>query len=215
MQASSMQSSSRNILRGTDSQSLWNFSLNPGWTKVEAEILRACMIKYGWGKWTRIVNEGVLPGKTVSQMALQVQRMAGQQSLAEFVDLHIDPFRVGESNKLLDGVVRKNGLIINTEKNPTREVIEAKRKANTEKFFMSEQEIADWPSPKDLYEKMLQTGDDVVQDEKEKLMHKDWTLEEMKERQKVLQDRLWAIEAAMVNTVKGQGCQRKRKLQSS
>jgi hypothetical protein len=34
-----------------DSKSLHNYTLSPGWTKDEVEILKIALMKYGIGKW--------------------------------------------------------------------------------------------------------------------------------------------------------------------
>ena len=51
------------------------------WTKAEVEVLRCAVMKYGIGSWKQITSLKILPGKTVSQIVCQVQRMIGQQSL--------------------------------------------------------------------------------------------------------------------------------------
>ena len=82
----------------SDSKSLWNFTVAPGrrisvysnivgWTKAEAEVLRCAIMKYGIGSWKQVSNLKLLPGKTVSQIVCQVQRMIGQQSLKGFIFL--------------------------------------------------------------------------------------------------------------------------------
>lgn len=45
------------------------------------EVLRCAIMKYGIGSWSAIIKAKILPGKTVSQIVCQVQRMIGQQSL--------------------------------------------------------------------------------------------------------------------------------------
>ena len=123
-----------------ESKSLWNVSLSPGWTPREVEVFRLALMKYGLGRWTIIVERGVLPGKTVGQMNNQMQRMIGQQSTGEFQGLHIDPSVVFAHNATRTGV-RKNGVLINTGENPTPEKIRQKRLANQERWGMSQAEI--------------------------------------------------------------------------
>jgi len=96
--------------------SLWNVSLSPGWTEEDVKILRLALMKMGVGNWTAIMESGCLPGKTVAQLNNQTQRMLGQQSTAEFADLHIDVLEVGQQNRLLrsPSITRKAGMIINT-----------------------------------------------------------------------------------------------------
>ena len=79
-------------LFSSDSKSLWNVSVAPGnrlesaservgWTKSEIEVLRLALMKYGIGSWNQLVQLRILPGKTVSQIVCQAQRLIGQQSL--------------------------------------------------------------------------------------------------------------------------------------
>ena len=71
----------RNMITSEDSQSLWNCTLSPGWSREEVRCLRAAIMKFGVGRWREITRSGCLPGKTPSQLSLQCQRMLGQQSL--------------------------------------------------------------------------------------------------------------------------------------
>ena len=123
-----------------DSKSLWNYTLSPGWTAKEVEVFRLALMKFGMGKWTAIVNSNVLPGKTVGQLNNQMQRMIGQQSTNEFQGLHIDPKLVFVANETREGV-RKNGCVINTGKNPTREGVRRKREENKRKWGMTPEQI--------------------------------------------------------------------------
>jgi len=99
-----------------ESASLWNFTLSPGWNRKETEVLRLALMKFGVGNWSEILECNCLPGKTVVQLNNQTQRMLGQQSTAEFADLHIDVLQVGLFNSTLQSplVTRKGGIIINT-----------------------------------------------------------------------------------------------------
>ncbi len=82
-----------------ESKSLRNYTLSPGWTEDEVEVLKIALMKFGVGKWKRITNSNCLPGKTIAQMNLQTQRLLGQQSLAEFMGLHVDLEKVFQENK--------------------------------------------------------------------------------------------------------------------
>ena len=86
-----------------DSKSLHNYTLSPGWTKAEVEILQIALMKFGIGKWKKIQKTNILPSKTISQMNLQTQRLLGQQSLAEFMGLHVDTRKVFADNQLKQG----------------------------------------------------------------------------------------------------------------
>jgi hypothetical protein len=70
---------SLHLMRSTDSKSLWNYTLSPGWREEEISVLRLALMKFGVGRWNRIRE--FLPGKTVAQLNLQTQRLFGQQSL--------------------------------------------------------------------------------------------------------------------------------------
>ena len=37
-----------------DSKSLHNYTLSPGWTKEEVEILKIALMKFGIGRWKKI-----------------------------------------------------------------------------------------------------------------------------------------------------------------
>jgi len=132
----SMPTGFRNILRPNDSTSLWNCTLSPGWTQEESDILRDALIFYGIGNWKDIIEHGCLPDKTNAQMNLQLQRMLGQQSTAEFQNLHIDPYEIGKINSQKQGpnIKRKNGFIINTGGKLSREDIRRKIQENKENY---------------------------------------------------------------------------------
>jgi vacuolar-type H+-ATPase subunit B/Vma2 len=52
---------------------------------------------------------------------MQTQRLIGQQSLGEFMGLHVNLKRVFEDNMKKTGVLRKNNFIINSKDNPNKE----------------------------------------------------------------------------------------------
>ena len=60
-----------------ESKSLHNYTLRPGWTPEEVETLKLLLMKFGIGKWKKIIKTGCLPSKTTSQMNLQTQRLLG------------------------------------------------------------------------------------------------------------------------------------------
>ena len=39
-----------------DSKSLHNYTLSPGWTKEEVEVLKIVLMKFGIGKWKKILK---------------------------------------------------------------------------------------------------------------------------------------------------------------
>lgn len=126
----------------TDSKSLWNFTLSPGWSEDEIKVLRLAIMRHGMGRWSEV--QRYIPGKTTAQIYLQTQRMVGQQSLAEFGDIRLDPLAVNAANAALQGpgVKRKGGVIVNTGDNMTAEVLRARRAANIEKYGIAEADAA-------------------------------------------------------------------------
>ncbi len=102
------------------SKSLWNYTLSPGWKQEEVNILKLAIQKFGVGKWRKIVNSKCLPGKSIGQIYMQTQRLLGQQSLAEFMGLHLNLESIYHDNMKKTGVLRKNNFIINTNDNPTK-----------------------------------------------------------------------------------------------
>lgn len=78
-------------------------------------------MKFGVGKWKKIVKSKCLTGKSIGQIYMQTQRLLGQQSLGDFMGLHLNLERVFQDNMKRTGVTRKNNFIINTSNNPTKE----------------------------------------------------------------------------------------------
>ena len=124
-----------------DARSLWNFTPSPGWTKEEAMALRACLKKFGIGKWVQIVDSGVLPGKQIQQLNGQTQRLLGKQSLAEYTGMRLDIDRIRMDNDALTDVTRKNGLITNQGGIRSKETLNALREENLKKYGLSEEEV--------------------------------------------------------------------------
>jgi len=135
--------SRQKFVRSADSKSLWNCTLSPGWSKEENEILRAAIMKYGLGAWTAILKAKVLPGKTAAQLNLQTQRMLGQQSLGGFMGIKLDASRVWEENNKKQGpeYKRKNGCIVNTGNNPTKEERRRQIDENRKIYQLTAEEI--------------------------------------------------------------------------
>lgn len=75
-------------------------------------------------------------GKTKAQINGQTQRLLGQQSLGEFMGVQLDPNHVREDNLKRKDVVRKNGIIINTGNNVSREEMNIKKKENIKKYVL-------------------------------------------------------------------------------
>ncbi|KAI9338894.1 hypothetical protein BD770DRAFT_373159 [Pilaira anomala] len=146
----SMTAGARNVLRSNDSASLWNCTLSPGWTDDESETLRKALMKFGIGNWAKIIESNCLPGKTNAQMNLQLQRLLGQQSTAEFASLHIDPKVVGAKNAKIQGphIKRKNNCIVNTGGKLSREELKRRVISNREQYQLPESEWKDIVLPK-------------------------------------------------------------------
>ncbi|KAL7325897.1 hypothetical protein PS15p_208319 [Mucor circinelloides] len=146
----SMPQGARNIIRSNDSPSLWNLTLSPGWTDQESEALRLAVMKFGIGNWAKIRECQVLPYKTNAQLNLQLQRLLGQQSTAEFAGLHIDPKVIGAKNAKIQGpnIKRKNNCIVNTGSALTKEELKTKILHNKEHYEIPESEWSTIELPK-------------------------------------------------------------------
>jgi len=96
-------------------------------------------MKFGVGKWKDIERSDCLPTKTIAQMYLQAQRLVGQQSLAEFMGLHLDLEQIWIKNAQRQGpdVVRKYGCIINTGDNMSQPQIKKLREKNKKVYGLS------------------------------------------------------------------------------
>lgn len=119
------------LQNSNDSKSLWNYTLSPGWGVFDAHILRLAIMKYGCGSWRQIGRH--FPLKGCGQLNLQTQRLFGQQALAEFSKVHIDPNRLKVENDKIEGF-RKNTCLINTGNNLTLEQLKKKKAGHTEKY---------------------------------------------------------------------------------
>uniref|UniRef100_A0A383W0B8 UBA domain-containing protein n=1 Tax=Tetradesmus obliquus TaxID=3088 RepID=A0A383W0B8_TETOB len=123
-----------------DAASLWNFTPSPGWSKEESLILKLCLMKYGVGQWLQIQATGLLPGKMIQQLNGGTQRLLGQQSLAAYSGLRVDVDRVRADNEAKLDAHRKNGLVIWTGPNPTKEMRLQWQQEAKEKYGLSEQQ---------------------------------------------------------------------------
>eukprot|EP01083_Nonionella_stella_P023303 64454_1 len=129
------------LQNANDSKSLWNYTLSPGWSEFDAHILRLAIMRYGCGSWRSIGTH--FPLKNCNQLNLQTQRLFGQQALAEFNKVHIDPNHILEINDKIDGF-RKNSCLINTGNNVSAQ----------EKLRRRDAHIKTHGIPKELYEKI-------------------------------------------------------------
>lgn len=131
-----------------ESASLWNYTLSPGWSRAEVEVLKLALQKFGIGKWARIIRSECLPGKSIGQIYLQTQRIMGVQSLGDYMGLHLDIERIFIDNSRRQGVVRKNNCIINTGDNPNKVERAKKIDENNRKYGISGEMIRAIKLPK-------------------------------------------------------------------
>jgi hypothetical protein len=129
------------------SQSLKNGTLAPGWRPDEVDVLKVALMKYGIGRWKKIMHSECLPGKTPSQLSSQTQRLLGQQSLAEYMHLHLDIDQVAKYNHQKTDVKRKSNCIVNTGKNMSAEELSVLREFNKEQFGLSSEQIRELKIP--------------------------------------------------------------------
>lgn len=146
----------QNFKKVGDSVSLWNYTLSPGWSNEEVEVLKVLLIKYGIGRWRKIEQSQCLPGKSISQLIIQTQKLLGQQSLAEFIGLRIDLEKVFHDNnnkKGQSGYVWKNNNLINNDSSLS--VKEKKKKIiyNRMKYSIPDKLLRDVKIPKFLFNK--------------------------------------------------------------
>ena len=147
-----------------DSQSLRNSTLAPGWRPDEVAVLKVALMKYGIGRWKKIMQSGFLPGKTPSQLSSQTQRLLGQQSLAEYLHLHLDIDMTAAYNAKRTGVKRKSNCIINTGNNPDPKELERLREFNQERFGLTAAQINELAIPRisTLSRKLSVQGDSIT-----------------------------------------------------
>lgn len=129
----------------THSKSLYNISQSKGWTEEENKVLKLSLMKFGVGNWTIITRLGLLPGKNITQINLQTQRILGQQSLGGFMNIKLNPEKIRHDNeenaKNDPNITVKSGLIINTGENPTKKSREDLVERNQKKYGLSEEEL--------------------------------------------------------------------------
>jgi len=129
--------------------------------------------KFGIGKWKKIMNSKCLSGKSIAQIYMQTQRLLGQQSLGDFMGLHLNLEKVFQDNMKKVGVTRKNNFIINTSNNPTKEERKRQIEENSLKYGLSKEEVKAIKLPRWRTEGFL-TLDEIETDKLstlEKLIH--------------------------------------------
>jgi len=189
-------SMSRKLVKTADSPSLWNYSLSPGWTQETSEILRLAIIKFGCGNWKAIIESNCLPGKTRSQLNMQTQRMVGQQSIAQFKGIHLDTRAVWkdvqERHRNNPDSLIKNGLIINSGNNQTKEEKEIMRRSNMKKYTLPRKVIESVRLPVVSIDMVEGKGKKRRVKEKKALLPEDE--KKLRGRLQVLRDRLAVLE---------------------
>jgi len=135
--------------------------------------LKLALQKFGIGKWKKIMNSKCLSGKSIAQIYMQTQRLLGQQSLGDFMGLHLNLEKVFQDNMKKIGVTRKNNFIINTSNNPTKEERKRQIEENSLKYGLSKEEVKAIKLPRWRTEGFL-TLDEIETDKLstlEKLIH--------------------------------------------
>lgn len=130
-------------------------------------------MKFGVGKWKKIVKSKCLAGKSIGQIYMQTQRLLGQQSLGDFMGLHLNLERVFQDNMKRTGVTRKNNFIINTSNNPTKEERKRQIEENRIKYGLTKEDVKAIKLPRWRTEGFL-TLDEIETDKLstlEKLIH--------------------------------------------
>lgn len=118
-----------------------NQTVAPGWCAEEVRVLRVALMKFGIGQWKAIMKSQCLPGKTSAQLSSQTQRLLGQQSLAEYLHLHLDIDKVAAYNQSRTDVKRKANCIVNTGNNPDVQSLKALRHFNQERFGLTKAQV--------------------------------------------------------------------------
>ena len=105
--------------QGGQSQSLWNCSIAPGWSKPEEDLFEKAVMKFGVGKWKRLVESGLFKSENIRRLQSKLCRLLGQQTLVGFIGLHIDIKAVKADNDKKTGK-RKGGCLVSAVEKLTR-----------------------------------------------------------------------------------------------
>jgi hypothetical protein len=136
--------------------------------------------KFGIGRWKKIQESGCLPGKSIGQIYMQTQRLVGQQSLAEFMGLHLDLESIFQDNMQKKGVARKNNTIVNNGDNQTKDERKRLIAENQQLYGLSEECVKAIRLPKSRQLRLLPLDqlDSVMLPTIEKLEHlREWRRE--------------------------------------
>lgn len=86
-----------------------NYEGGSGWQPLEAALFRLALTKYGCGNWDTCSY--FLPHHNTAQFNTFAQKLFGQQSLAPFSGLKLDPYE-GYKENLQKHQLRKNGVVV-------------------------------------------------------------------------------------------------------
>ena len=105
--------------------------------------LRACLKKFGIGKWVQIVDSGVLPGKQLQQLNGQDAASWGNSRWRSTRGCDWTSIGFEVDNDALTDVTRKNGLITNQGGIRSKEALSALRRRgkSLKKYGLSEEEV--------------------------------------------------------------------------
>ena len=142
------------------------------WHQEEDEILKACIAKYGVGRFEKIHQALHLPFRTRAQLCQRTKTLLGVQSLQTFTRIHLKVDRVAKDNRRKYGTdyyVNTSGIPLTTLQR------EAQWEENFQKYELSPEEIAHIrvpyyrrpEDPEHLKLKMAEDIEELGQDEEE------------------------------------------------
>eukprot|EP00494_Astrolonche_serrata_P027769 UN28033 len=117
-----------------------NFEGGIGWQPLQAALFRLCLTKYGCGNWDTISY--FLPEQNTAQFNTFTQKLFGQQSLAAFSGMKLDPYDVYSELCTKPGKLRKNGVVTHEGPPLTRE-----QKAENKEYYKKKQKLIDFEIP--------------------------------------------------------------------
>ena len=78
--------------------------ISRGWRPFEEEILKQAIMLFGVGRFKKIIEENLLPGKLIQSINLKTQKLVGQQSILEFSGIKLRTEEVLKRNQTVRGV---------------------------------------------------------------------------------------------------------------
>jgi hypothetical protein len=64
-----------NVPKIADSKSLHNYTLSPGWSKEEVEILKIALMKFGISRWKHIIKYVILISQIYLDLGVSPQKL--------------------------------------------------------------------------------------------------------------------------------------------